>query len=125
MFVAYRKTCHAAGQTKPTPLLLRYEAGSYNRLHQDLYGGEFLSVEQQSRAQSIGKVATPEQGEMVIFPVRGCPMQGKHGYFRAPCAMASPVCTATSALPWASFSMIRNRQAVSSHGLDGYNQAGN
>ena len=102
---AYRKICHAAGQTKPTPLLLRYEAGGYNRLHQDLYGGElfplqavillsrpgidftggeFLLVEQQPRAQSIGQAVTPEQGEMVIFPVRERPIQGKRGYFRAP-----------------------------------------
>jgi len=102
---AYHRICHAAGQTKPTPLLLRYEAGGYNRLHQDLYGtvhfplqavlllsrpgidytgGEFLLVEQQPRAQSIGQAVTPEQGEMVIFPVKERPVQGKRGYFRAP-----------------------------------------
>ncbi len=101
----YQRNCHAAGQTKPTPLLLRYEAGGYNRLHQDLYGalhfplqavfllsrpgrdftgGEFMLLENQPRAQSIGHVITPEQGEMVIIPVRERPVQGKRGYFRAP-----------------------------------------
>ena len=50
----------------------------------DFTGGEFLLVEQQPRAQSIGQAVTPEQGEMVIFPVRERPIQGKRGYFRAP-----------------------------------------
>jgi hypothetical protein len=102
---AYHRICRGVGQTKPTPLLLRYGAGGYNRLHQDLYGavhfplqavfllsrpridftgGEFLLVEQQPRAQSIGQAVTPEQGEMVVFPVRERPVQGKRGYFRAP-----------------------------------------
>ena len=102
---AYRRICHADGQTRPTPLLLRYEAGGYNRLHQDLYGalyfplqavfllsrretdftgGEFLLLEQQPRAQSIGQAVTLDQGEMLIFPVRERPVQGKRGYYRAP-----------------------------------------
>ncbi len=102
---AFRQICHAAGQCKPTPLLLRYEAGGYNRLHQDIYGavyfplqavfllnrretdftgGEFLLLEQQPRAQSIGQAVNLEQGEMLIFPVRERPVQGKRGYFRAP-----------------------------------------
>jgi hypothetical protein len=102
---AFRQICRAAGQTKPTPLLLRYEAGGYNRLHQDIYGavhfplqavfllsrretdftgGEFLLLEQQPRAQSIGQAITPEQGEMIIIPVRERPVQGKRGYYRAP-----------------------------------------
>jgi uncharacterized protein len=102
---AYSQLCHDAGQTKPTPLLLRYEAGGYNRLHQDLYGalhfplqavillnrrevdftgGEFLLLEQQPRAQSIGQAVTLDQGEMLLFPVRERPVQGKRGYYRAP-----------------------------------------
>ena len=102
---AYLRICHAAGQTRPTPLLLRYEAGGYNRLHQDLYGalhfplqavfllsrpetdftgGEFLLLEQQPRAQSIGQAVALQWGEMMVFPVRERPVQGKRGYYRAP-----------------------------------------
>ncbi len=102
---SYRAVCHLAGQSKPTPLLLRYEAGGYNRLHQDLYGGEhfplqavfmlsrpgldftggeFMLLENQPRAQSIGRAITPGQGEMIIVPVRERPVLGKKGYFRAP-----------------------------------------
>ena len=102
---AFSRVCHDAGQTRPTPLLLRYEAGGYNRLHQDIYGalhfplqavfllsrpgtdftgGEFLLLEQQPRAQSIGQAVNLEQGEMLIFPVRERPVQGKRGFYRAP-----------------------------------------
>ena len=101
----FLQTCHAAGQTRPTPLLLRYTAGGYNRLHQDLYGalhfplqavfmlsrpgedftgGELMLLENRPRAQSIGQTITPEQGEMLIIPVRERPIEGKRGYFRAP-----------------------------------------
>jgi uncharacterized protein len=95
--------CHHHGQKKPTPLLLHYEAGDYNCLHQDLYGevafplqltcflsrpgedytgGEFLLVEQRPRAQSKGEVITPGQGEIVIFTTRYRPVRGSKGYYR-------------------------------------------
>ena len=96
--------CRRRGQTKPTPLLLRYEGGGYNCLHQDLYGdvvfplqltcflsrrgvdyegGQFLLVEQRPRAQSRGEAIDPEQGELVIFPTRHRPLQGARGWYRA------------------------------------------
>ena len=95
--------CAARGQSKPTPLLLRYEAGGYNCLHQDLYGeiafplqamlplsrpgidhsgGEFLLVEQRPRAQSAGTAILPARGELVIFPNRFRPVAGAHGMHR-------------------------------------------
>jgi uncharacterized protein len=95
--------CRRRGQTKPTPLLLHYEAGGYNCLHQDLYGelafplqltcflsrrgvdysgGEFLLVEQRPRAQSRGEAITPEQGEVVIFATSTRPVRGGRGYHR-------------------------------------------
>ena len=100
---AYLRECHAAGQTRPTPLLLRYEAGGYNCLHQDLYGelvfplqmtvllsapgrdfsgGEFLLVEQRPRAQSKGEVVPLGLGDAVIFAVRHRPAQGTRGPYR-------------------------------------------
>ncbi len=101
---AYRAECHAAGQTKPTPLLLRYAEGGYNRLHRDLYGelafpfqatfllsepgldytgGEFLLVENRMRMQARGEAVPLERGDMVIFPVRDRPVAGKRGHVRA------------------------------------------
>ncbi len=100
---AYLRQCHAAGQTKPTPLLLRYGEGDYNCLHQDLYGewvfplqltillsdpgrdftgGEFLLVEQPPRRQSRGEAIALAQGEAVIFPVRHRPVRGTRGVYR-------------------------------------------
>jgi hypothetical protein len=99
----YLKQCHAAGQKRPTPLLLRYEAEDYNCLHQDLYGelafpiqatillsdpehdftgGEFLLTEQRPRMQSRGEVVTLRQGEAVFFAVNQRPVQGKRGVYR-------------------------------------------
>jgi hypothetical protein len=95
--------CRRHGQTKPTPLVLHYEAGGYNCLHQDLYGdvafplqitaflsrrgadyegGDFLLVEQRPRAQSRGEAIHTEQGELVIFPTRHRPVRGARGWFR-------------------------------------------
>ena len=100
----YLEECHAAGQTRPTPLLLHYEAGGYNCLHQDLYGalafpfqmvcflsepgrdyagGEFLLVEQRPRAQSIGRAVVGRQGEILVFTTRYKPVEGTRGFYRA------------------------------------------
>jgi hypothetical protein len=96
--------CRRRGQTKPTPLLLRYEADGYNCLHQDVYGdvtfplqltcvlsrrgsdytgGEFLLVEQRPRAQSRGEAIALEQGEIIIFTTRDRPVRGARGHYRA------------------------------------------
>jgi hypothetical protein len=99
----FLERCHAAGQCRPTPLILRYGVGDYNCLHQDIYGaivfpfqvvtalshsgtdftgGELLLVEQQPRAQSIGRVVQLEQGEAVIITTRYRPVKGSRGYYR-------------------------------------------
>jgi uncharacterized protein len=95
--------CHQAGQAKPTPLILKYGAGDYNCLHQDLYGehvfplqvvfllskpaidfsgGEFVLVEQRPRMQSKPQVVPIAQGEAVIFAVHHRPKQGSRGSYR-------------------------------------------
>jgi hypothetical protein len=100
---AFIKTCAAHGQLRPTPLLLKYEAGGYNCLHQDLYGevafplqfasvlsgrdrdfegGEFLLFEQRPRAQSRGEAISMDQGEGIIFTNRYRPVAGTRGYYR-------------------------------------------
>ncbi len=96
--------CHRAGQTKPTPILLRYQAGDWNALHRDLYGelvfplqvvvgldqpdvdhegGEFLMVEQRPRAQSRGHAATLRQGHGIVFTTRDRPVETARGWSSA------------------------------------------
>ena len=92
--------CREAGQVRPTPLILRYGAGDWNALHQDLYGdvyfpfqiltvltdehegGEFVLLENRPRAQSRAHVLRPPKGAFVIFPTRERPELGKRGYYK-------------------------------------------
>ncbi len=100
---AYLAQCHAAGQSRPTPLLLKYGPEDYNCLHQDLYGdlhfplqaaillsqpeadftgGEFVFTEQRPRMQSRAEVVPLSQGDLVIFAVSQRPVSGARGHYR-------------------------------------------
>jgi len=99
----FLEVCAEHAQTRPTPLLLHYQAGDYNCLHQDVYGeiafplqltcflsrkdvdytgGEFVLVEQQPRAQSRPEVIVPQQGQILIFTTRYRPAKGSRGFYR-------------------------------------------
>lgn len=101
---AYLEHCHSLGQAKATPLILRYEAGGYNTMHQDVYGaatfplqvvfglsapdaeyagGEFIVVEQRPRAQSRASAIRIGQGEALVFTTRERPVAGSRGSYRA------------------------------------------
>ncbi|WP_428657927.1 2OG-Fe(II) oxygenase [Runella sp.] len=100
---AFLKLCHEKGQHRPTPLILKYEKGGFNTLHQDLYGevyfpfqavlfltepekdyegGEFIMTEQRPRMQSKGIVLRPRQGQILIFTTNFRPVLGTKGYYR-------------------------------------------
>ena len=99
----FLERCHAQGQSRPTPLILKYGPGDHNCLHQDVYGahlfpiqvavllsdpaqftgGEFILTEQRPRRQSRAEVVPLTQGDAVAFAVRDRPVRGTRGYYRA------------------------------------------
>ncbi len=100
---SFLERCHASGQNRPTPLILRYRSGDYNCLHQDLYGdhvfplqiavllsdpdtqfsgGEFVLTEQRPRMQSRVEVVQLKRGDAVLFPVHHRPKRGTRGFSR-------------------------------------------
>jgi uncharacterized protein len=100
---SFLKRCHREGQSRPTPLMLRYRSGDWNALHQDLYGdvafpfqvvtlldrpgtdfqgGEFVLLEQRPRAQSRAHVVSLRQGSFLIFTTRQRPAAGARGFYR-------------------------------------------
>ena len=112
---AFLAECHAAGQNRPTPLILRYGPGGHNTLHQDLYGdlafpiqavtvldrpgvdfdgGQFVLLEQRPRAKSRAHVVELQQGAFLLFPTRERPVLGTRGYYRT--AMRHGVSTVES-----------------------------
>ncbi len=110
----YRAVCEQAGQSKPTPLLLKYRQGDFNRLHQDLYGdlyfpiqmvvlltapeaftgGQFMLTETRPRIQTRAEVVSPGQGDAVLFAVNQRPVTSARGYSRV--TMRHGVSTITS-----------------------------
>jgi len=95
--------CHQHNQLRPTPLILKYNKGGYNAMHQDLYGevyfpmqlviclnepgkdyegGEFVLVEQRPRMQSKAIVLNPHKGDMLLFTTNFRPVMGSKGYYR-------------------------------------------
>jgi hypothetical protein len=104
-FDTWLDTCHAAGQVRPTPLILRYDEGGWNALHRDLYGelvfplqvvvgldrpgvdyegGEFVVVEQRPRSQSRATAITIPQGHAFVFTTRDRPLRSARGWSAAP-----------------------------------------